>query len=383
MLKGFLIILLVIVVLIIAFIVGIIILGTYFNPFQLAFLINFDIVNTNDIDIWITPIGRTEGGRYYSPLPGKGFKKHYNKLLPANGSISIEYDWDDIAFAYILIKTSDESYYVMETDIGLYISEDGKSFGCCNYREKSRYLIPPLSELMECPEYFILCTRGKAIEYDSIEDHMPIKPRPEWQRGFKTVPESNRLEKDHAPTPYSSEEIREGCPPGRTMLFRCTVPEKPDYFKVMAFENCDIERACFQEYSLDSGGNLIGEKQNSQLNWTDLQQHASFSKTETMLSMVAIETELGYFQCWHYTVQTESGGKKKETHYYFSKTNPGPPVLLIEKVENKTILKMTMIVNSRYLIISFPLKHFQHKPAKMYSMDDSGNPKSNKIDADF
>ena len=77
--------------------------------------------------------------------------------------------------------------------------------------------------------------------------------------GSETVnpPEENRMKPDHAPTPFSAAEIREGCPNGRTTRYRIEMAGKPDVFQVSTFINADREATSFEAVTLDMEGKQV------------------------------------------------------------------------------------------------------------------------------
>jgi hypothetical protein len=160
--------------------------------------------------------------------------------------------------------------------------------------------------------------------------------------GAEQLPESNKMKPDHAPTPFSAAQIRDNCA-GRTVKLRQEVTGKPVVFVVFEFRQGDAEHADLDAYNLDKDGKLIGEKHSSKPKWTELQAHASFPAANTKLVSETKTTPLGTLDCWHYTVTTKKEDKTQVDKYWFAKTLPGPPVMLTQTLDGKTVLKMTMI----------------------------------------
>ena len=162
-----------------------------------------------------------------------------------------------------------------------------------------------------------------------------------------TPPEQNRMEPDHAPTPFSAEEIREGCPTGRTSKYLIEVAGNPNSFQLMSFTNSDKDGTDFESITLDNEGTQTGEKKAAGARWDELQSHASFPETDTLIKSEFYTTPVGEFNCWHYVVKKDNQGKKEVTHYWFAKSLPGPPVFMEQIIEGKTVFKMTLVENTK------------------------------------
>jgi len=83
------------------------------NPMQVAFITSFEVENKLSQDIWITPVGTVGSAGYRSTLPifrnkwpAISSSTQGNLHMSPGGIITIYYDWDDINFSEILIRTS-------------------------------------------------------------------------------------------------------------------------------------------------------------------------------------------------------------------------------------------------------------------------------------
>ena len=88
-------------------------------------------------------------------------------------------------------------------------------------------------------------------------------------------PESHRLQPDHLPTPFSAAQIREGCPPGRTIRLREEVPGQAATYRRIRFTTVDEESSVQELQATDEHGAPIGEPMVGSSTWLDLQRHAS------------------------------------------------------------------------------------------------------------
>ena len=94
------------------------------NPMAVVFLTEFTVVNEGANEIWVTPIGAIgqDGGR--KPLPYSRFRDFYllsekdrDFYIPPQSSRTFVYDWDDIQFSEILIRTDRKAYRVLSTGL--------------------------------------------------------------------------------------------------------------------------------------------------------------------------------------------------------------------------------------------------------------------------
>ena len=159
-----------------------------------------------------------------------------------------------------------------------------------------------------------------------------------------TPPEANRMKPEHAPTPFSAEEIRKGCPNGRMDTFRIEIPGKDAVLNHQRFHDGEKEAANVESYRTTPEGKLLGKKTSRRLPWKVLQSHASHPKDKTKITEGKIETPAGKFDCWIYVVSTRArGGKTRVATLHFAKTLPGPPVRMIQEIEGKRTFTMTLI----------------------------------------
>ena len=159
-------------------------------------------------------------------------------------------------------------------------------------------------------------------------------------------PEANRMNPDHAPTPFSAAEIRKGCPNGRTSKYLIEVAGNPNSFQVVSFVNGDKDGTGFESITMGHEGKQVGEKQAAEARWDELQYHASFPEADTLISSDPYTTPAGEFDCWHYEVNKEKEGKKEVAHYWFAKSLPGAPIYMEQILDGKPVFKMTLVENT-------------------------------------
>ncbi|MEP7040349.1 MAG: hypothetical protein ABI864_02125 [Chloroflexota bacterium] len=154
-------------------------------------------------------------------------------------------------------------------------------------------------------------------------------------------PESHRLRPDHLPTPFSAEQIRDGCPAGRTILVREESAGEEPSFRRIVFARVDAESSVQEFQAADAAGAPLGEASPRQATWLDLQRHASQPADATTVDEVRVSLPFGDFDCWLYTVHAPEA----ELRFWFAKELPGMPVQVEQWVDGAPIGRTVMIDN--------------------------------------
>lgn len=136
------------------------------------------------------------------------------------------------------------------------------------------------------------------------------------------------LHPGHAPTPFTADEIRRNCPPGRTLTARTEAAGEPDRVDVTVFVETDEEGALLQSNGREH-----------RVTWRELQGHASFPAVATTISEEVVEIPLGSMECLSYRVVT---GDMAST-FWFAKDRPGMPVLFTTE-KSGAILSTTFVI---------------------------------------
>ncbi len=152
-------------------------------------------------------------------------------------------------------------------------------------------------------------------------------------------PESNRLEADHAPTPFSAEQLRAACPVGRVDTFLIESPSRPPVHQTTRFVSSTFNGAVFVASMSTPDGQPVGEPVRARATWTDLQAHASHPADSTVITEDDVRVPAGRFDCWVYTVT--SGTDVQRLH--FAKGLPGPPVRAVQEVDGVVQLDMRLV----------------------------------------
>ena len=154
-------------------------------------------------------------------------------------------------------------------------------------------------------------------------------------------PDAHRLRPDHLPTPFSAQQIRDGCPAGRTIRIREELPGASPSFRGIRFLEAD-ERGAEQEFqATDADGIPVGEPSRRHSTWLELQQHASQPADATTVQEVTLDLPFGPFDCWLYAVRR----LESELRFWFAKELPGMPVQVEEWTDGSLAGRSLMIAN--------------------------------------
>ena len=87
-----------------------------------------------------------------------------------------------------------------------------------------------------------------------------------------------------APTPFTADEIRRGCPQGRTIRLLVEEEGEQPFFRTNRFVQCDDEGATIEYTRSTIGGEPFGAVVADRTTWLELQAHASFPAHQTEIS---------------------------------------------------------------------------------------------------
>ncbi|MEO8470037.1 MAG: hypothetical protein ABI573_10270 [Chloroflexota bacterium] len=131
-----------------------------------------------------------------------------------------------------------------------------------------------------------------------------------------------QLRPDHLPTPFSADEIRIGCPPGRTVRSLVREAEGDPYLGMTRFVTGDAEGADQEFWRETPDGIRLTEPQRRRSTWLEFQGHASMSSATTEITEEDIEIPAGHFAYVRYT-RTEGDSVSA---FWFAMAAPGLPM---------------------------------------------------------
>lgn len=140
-----------------------------------------------------------------------------------------------------------------------------------------------------------------------------------------------------APTPFTADQIRAGCPAGRTIRLLVDDDGAEPYVRYNRFTVCDEDGATIERGRVDDTAAAEIET----TTWADLQAHAAFPAAATTIEPEKIDIPLGVVDCLRYTV-----GDGERVHvFWFAPTHPGMPVRIVRRESGRATSTTTMIAS--------------------------------------
>jgi hypothetical protein len=149
----------------------------------------------------------------------------------------------------------------------------------------------------------------------------------------------HQLQLDHRATPFTADEIRIGCPPGRTVRSLVVEAGSEPYVQVARFVSGNAEGAEQESWTETPDGVRLTEPRRRGSTWLDLQGHASMPAATTQIVEEEIEIPAGRYACLRYT---RRDGDALST-FWFAKTAPGMPLKFDERVNGELVYSSTAL----------------------------------------
>jgi hypothetical protein len=145
-----------------------------------------------------------------------------------------------------------------------------------------------------------------------------------------------------APTPFTADEIRFGCPAGRTIRLRVDVVGETSFHRVSRFVECDEAGATMERSRLSLDGSPLAEPDVDRFTWQDLQAHASFPADDTTIEFERIETAIGELDCLRYTVREGA----TDQVFWFAVDLPGMPIQVLTRTDGEVVTTVSVVDNT-------------------------------------
>jgi len=152
----------------------------------------------------------------------------------------------------------------------------------------------------------------------------------------------HQLSPDDLPTPFTAAEIREGCPPGRTLRFRIERAGEDPVIRVSRYAETDVEGAVQESWTEDFDGRRLSDPERERSTWLELQEHASFPRATTQRAEEEVEIAAGRFACLRYT-RTDPDAVWR---FWFARDLPGQPVCYERDASGQIVFSATLIENT-------------------------------------
>jgi hypothetical protein len=141
------------------------------------------------------------------------------------------------------------------------------------------------------------------------------------------------LDPEHLPTPFTAEEIRIGCPPGRTIRMRVFEAGQPPYVGVTKFVTGDADGADQESWRETPDGARLTEPRRRRSTWLEFQAHASMPRATTVIEPETVDLPAGRYDCLRYTRREGD----EETVFWFARSAPGMPLKVEERVDGELV----------------------------------------------
>lgn len=135
------------------------------------------------------------------------------------------------------------------------------------------------------------------------------------------------LRPDHLPTPFTADEIRIGCPPGRTVRALVIRGTSDPFIRVTRFVAADAEGADQETWTETPEGERLTEPEPNHSTWLEFQSHASMPAAATTISKETIEIPAGRFDCLKYVRNND----ESVSTFWFAHSAPGMPLRFEER----------------------------------------------------
>lgn len=158
---------------------------------------------------------------------------------------------------------------------------------------------------------------------------------------MKPADDPHVLSPDLLPTPFSADEIRDGCPPGRTCRTLVEPADGPPQVRVSRFGEHTADGVLYERWVESVDGVMEGEPAVSPVPWAALQRHAGFPAAVSTVAAERISTPLGDLDCLRFDVRDGAD----VTTFWFARSLPGMPVKVVEVVNGRVTETATLVSN--------------------------------------
>lgn len=153
--------------------------------------------------------------------------------------------------------------------------------------------------------------------------------------------EARRMRPEHAPTPFTADQIRAACPVGRRSTFRVEMPGRTPFLQTFHFTAADDEGGEVTFTIRDEAGRSLGESTTSKSAWRGFQAHASYPAEQTTIAEAVETVPAGTYEGFLYRVQDG----ETLTEAFFARDLPGPPVRMVRSRGEETEMSMTLVTH--------------------------------------
>jgi hypothetical protein len=156
------------------------------------------------------------------------------------------------------------------------------------------------------------------------------------------APDPHQLHPGDLPTPFTSDEIRASCQPGRQLRFRVERMGQQPIIHVTRYVGGDEQAALQESWDESTAGERLGEPERSRETWLELQAHASFPADSTEMAEESLEIPAGTFACLRYTQTVDDGLRI----FWFARDLPGQPIGWEIRAGGRVVLTVVALENT-------------------------------------
>ena len=160
----------------------------------------------------------------------------------------------------------------------------------------------------------------------------------ESKEAKKADADPRKLKPDHAPTPFTADQIWEATPAGRRTTLKMQRSVGPAMMQTFHFKTSDVAGTVIETLRHAEGKPPPARGSQGHSTWRALQQHASYPASATKITEEVVETPLGKFACFVYTVTAGENVNR----ICFAKALPGPPVLMTSMQKGKEVFRLSI-----------------------------------------
>lgn len=156
-----------------------------------------------------------------------------------------------------------------------------------------------------------------------------------------TDPDPHVLGPGLAPTPFTADEIRAGCRPGRTITTHIE-EDGGTTVRTTTYLSADAEGGEFESRVLGPDGAVV-ETGVARASWAELQSHAAFPADRTTLEEQRLELPTGLADCLLCTVRDGDAVRR----FWFDTARPGMPVRVESEEAGAVTSVRTVVADQR------------------------------------
>ncbi|MCI0345967.1 MAG: hypothetical protein L0221_11075 [Chloroflexi bacterium] len=146
---------------------------------------------------------------------------------------------------------------------------------------------------------------------------------------------------DLLPTPFTADEIRQGCPLGRVIRLLVEHEDEVPSLRMNTFVAADADGATIESQRLSLNGRPMDNATASTTTWRQLQAHAAFPADRTTVRSEELDLGFGLLDCLRYDVVD---GATTNT-FWFARSAPGQPVRYRTVEDGRVTSTVTMIAD--------------------------------------